>query len=509
MSTGVKVPRARLRILQLVCILSTHKHSEGCQVVSHLSHKRSLTHTQNDVYDLELLPRFASAKQLLGKECKTVSVLAGDFVAPSILSCIDSGRAAVDVLGECRLDYCCFGNHENDIPYPELMKRIQESRFTWINTNMTGMPLPSEVTALPWMVDGKMPTHEVLETDCGTRRVALLGLNTPEEGLYPGKCFSNTTIEPIVPCAQKAYDALKDSVDAVVPMTHQTMDEDRAMAQHFAGRLPIIIGGHDHDEFDEVVEGTRITKAGADAVKVCAIDLEWDAAGRLSVSVEMHDTTLFPEDAAVRAKINAYRDVLRELDTAVLCQLPTSLSSARVREAPSTLAEHFLSQLRDYLSADCALVNAGAIRGATAYPAGHHFTFGDLKKELPFNTFLIVVDLLGSVIRDAVEASRSEAVREKKVGGKFLQSCDAVTCCPCDPTKVTHIGRTPLDPNRSYKSIVHYHALMHRMDSITPLYTAGESLVKPPPITVARPVKELLVAHYAPHMQFSLPAVHV
>lgn len=34
------------------------------------------------------------------------------------------------------LTHVCFGNHECDVPFPDMLNRIKESRFKWISTNM-------------------------------------------------------------------------------------------------------------------------------------------------------------------------------------------------------------------------------------------------------------------------------------------------------------------------------------------------------------------------------------
>lgn len=39
-------------------------------------------------------------------------------------------------LCRCGVEYVCFGNHETDIPHTELLRRIQQSNFKWINSNM-------------------------------------------------------------------------------------------------------------------------------------------------------------------------------------------------------------------------------------------------------------------------------------------------------------------------------------------------------------------------------------
>lgn len=143
--------------------------------------------TVNDVYELDDLPRLATAlreaREQAGPNVTVLAVLAGDFLAPSILSSLDKGRGGpqhprthphsiiicltfvvqvgddfaiftrcivanaehlisvvfprcccacagmVDVLNHVGLDYVCFGNHETDVPHNALLERIRESNF--------------------------------------------------------------------------------------------------------------------------------------------------------------------------------------------------------------------------------------------------------------------------------------------------------------------------------------------------------------------------------------------
>ena len=68
----------------------------------------------------------------------SICVLAGDFVAPSLLSSLDKAYGIVDVMNHTPVDYVCFGNHETDLKMDKLCKRIDESEFAWINSNMPG-----------------------------------------------------------------------------------------------------------------------------------------------------------------------------------------------------------------------------------------------------------------------------------------------------------------------------------------------------------------------------------
>lgn len=103
----------------------------------------------------------------------------------------------VDVMNNVGVEYVCFGNHEQDVAHKDMLKRIKESNFRWINTNAPTMPLEGV----------KCPAHWAVTVAGGgqTRRVELLGLNTGDPGLYTAAAWGGAgaaCIEPVVPCAK-------------------------------------------------------------------------------------------------------------------------------------------------------------------------------------------------------------------------------------------------------------------------------------------------------------------
>jgi len=169
--------------------------SEDGDTVRHLGKKVPEEHvvtrlrilTCNDVYEIVNLPRVKTAfdaLRLAPNQGTTVATLPGDFLAPSLLSSIDSGKGMVDLMNKCGFDYVSFGNHENDIPYDQLLHRIKQSRFQWLNTNMKALPLPEDLA-------DRCPDHCLLEVSGpgdSTRKVGLIGLLTEDKNLYrPGK----------------------------------------------------------------------------------------------------------------------------------------------------------------------------------------------------------------------------------------------------------------------------------------------------------------------------------
>lgn|GEM_PF-3344059 len=111
----------------------------------------------NDIYEIAPLrgsdegglARVATIRrQLLKDDPNTLTVLAGDFVSPSLIGTLYyldpttrqeqkiAGRHMIDVLNKMGLDYVTFGNHEFDIKFTELQDRMNESRFAWVSSNV-------------------------------------------------------------------------------------------------------------------------------------------------------------------------------------------------------------------------------------------------------------------------------------------------------------------------------------------------------------------------------------
>ena len=67
---------------------------------------------------------------------RTFVVFAGDLLSPSVLSDLFEGAQMVDILNYLNLTAASLGNHEFDFGVDTLKKRIHESEFPWLNTNL-------------------------------------------------------------------------------------------------------------------------------------------------------------------------------------------------------------------------------------------------------------------------------------------------------------------------------------------------------------------------------------
>jgi 2',3'-cyclic-nucleotide 2'-phosphodiesterase (5'-nucleotidase family) len=102
-----------------------------------------------------------------------------------------------------------------------------------------------------------------------------------------------------------------------------------------------------------------------------------------------------------------------------------------------------------------ALVNGGGIRSDRVVPAGP-LTRRDVASLVPFNNEVVVLEMTGRRLREAIEQGLADRERE---GGGFLQVSGMTLAF--DPTRPAgdrlteaRVGGGPLDPDRRYRVAV-------------------------------------------------------
>lgn len=356
----------------------------------------------NDIYTLENLPRLASLLRahVLPAPDVTISIIAGDFVGPSLLSSLDAGRGMVDCLNALGIAYAILGNHEDDIPPAELHARVAEFRGTWLSTNVD--------------FDPKMPRDAVIRI--GDHTVGLVGVVVVDPAVYRGAPFGGATLRPAQPDAlAAAADLRARGCSTVIAITHQDMASDRALARTRA--FPLIVGGHEHVPFTEDVEGTWIVKAGTDGDAAIVSDLAFGA--ELTITTTRVAVDGYPEDVDMRARVERHMAKVREIAEATLVEVAPGqvLSSVGTRVRQTAMGTLLCTRVRDAMHAEVAVLNGGAIRANRDYP--ERFTYGDLEAEVPFANEVVVVAMPGAILKAAIAASRARAPVES---GGFLQS---------------------------------------------------------------------------------------
>ncbi len=415
----------------------------------------------NDVYALDHLPRLKTLiAEVDGREPadRTLVTVAGDFLAPSLLSSLDDGRGMVECLNAVGVTHVTFGNHEDDIEPPELHQRMAELRATWLATNLPDF-------------SRRAPPHDIVVVGHGSRevKVGLIGIVDSSPAVYRRPPFGGTRLLPANPTALESTRALLESgVDCVVALTHQPLRDDRALAAS-EPRVALVLGGHEHVSIFENLEiqssAAPIAKAGQNATHVIISELRWPSQPGSPPRIEtrLESVDVYVEDPTLRALVDRHLLAVRELQTAVILRIPpgTTLSSVGTRRSQTTLGTLLCTSLRDILGAEACIFNGGGIRGSCTYEG--NFTYADLETELPFDNEVVVVELPGEVLCDAISSSRQHAPVES---GGFLQ-VDDQTLVSSDHHIISLAG-APIDRTRSYRVALIRNMLLG-MDRIGPL----------------------------------------
>ncbi len=195
-----------------------------------------------------LLPRVATAvKRLRAKFNKQLVkfVLPGDFMAPSCLGKMFQGRHMVNILDQMEVDYLSLGNHElEDTIGPKgLAAAIKNSKAVWLTSNFQPTnPVLKQLSCSRWKEWDCIPLRSDLH-------LLILGLLEPESYATFGVAKDPITVANQImhKVERKLHQEKNPSELVTVALTHQRLQQDKALAKRAHRSLVLIMGGHDHD----------------------------------------------------------------------------------------------------------------------------------------------------------------------------------------------------------------------------------------------------------------------
>jgi 2',3'-cyclic-nucleotide 2'-phosphodiesterase (5'-nucleotidase family) len=416
----------------------------------------------NDVYEIAPLSggkeggiaRVATLKkEWLQKNPNTLLVIAGDFLSPSIYNSLQyqgkaiRGKQMVEALNAAGLDIAMFGNHEFDIKEAELQDRINESSFPWISTN-SFQKTNTGVASFVKQGKGPLPKTYVMtvkDRDGTTAKIGFIAVTLPFN-----KADYVSYTDPLQ-SAKDAYNSLKDSVDAVVAITHQSMEADELLAKEIPG-LAAIIGGHEHDQRFAKIGNIYITKAMANAKNAYIVNLQinkkknkqkiWTKLAPLNESVSLDSATNVVVQKWNKIADENYSslgfDARKEMITK---GEPYEGRETEVRTRPTNLTRLIISSIKDAApQADIILMNGGSIRvdDIVQLPITQY----DILRSLPFGGAVSEADMKGSLVIRLLEAGR------KNIGiGGFLHYNENLVFA----NDKWNLNGQPIDPAKAYR----------------------------------------------------------
>lgn len=402
----------------------------------------------NDVYQLTAVDggrrggfdRLATVvKRHRAQERPSLLLFAGDLISPSVESSIFKGAQLIDGMNHLGVDAATFGNHEFDYGPEELAKRVRESRFPWVVSNVFAPGLRPFPGVKPWLVlsPGGVP-------------VGIVGLLTEDTAVLssPG----NTTFGNVFTVAREVVRILRArGARAIVALTHLSMAQDQQLLREVP-EVDLAIGGHEHDPLVATVGGRLVAKAGSDAKWLGVTRLSLDGSRRAQHQLVDVDERV-PPDPEMAKLVQQYSQRLsKELEVPIgETTVPLDARNVTVRQQESNLGNFIADVMRAAVGADVAITNGGGIRTNALFPAGR-ITRKDVLAWLPFGNVVVKVAVTGAVIRQALENGVSQW---EQVAGRFPQvSGLRYTFNPSRPAGSrileVRVGDRPLDEAATY-----------------------------------------------------------
>jgi 2',3'-cyclic-nucleotide 2'-phosphodiesterase (5'-nucleotidase family) len=348
----------------------------------------------------------ALVAQYRANEPCTLLLFAGDLISPSVESSVFKGAQLIAGFNHLGVDAAVFGNHEFDYGPAELQKRVGESKFPWVATNVMN---PPGARLFPGT------RLYVIKNVCGVN-VGIFGLLTPStaSSSSPGPVWFG---DPTAVAAVMVPILRRNGASRIIALTHVTVEEDRAMLTAVAG-VDQVIGGHEHVPLTSRVGDRLIAKAGVDArwLGVTRVPLQ----GRPVATHELIPITdKTPSDPAMAALIKRYGDELgRDLQIVIgETTVPLDARNAVVRRQESSLGNFIADVMRAAVGADLTITNGGGIRTDALFPAGP-IRRRDVFAWLPFGNIVTKVAVTGAAVRAALENGVSQW---QQVAGRFPQ----------------------------------------------------------------------------------------
>ncbi|MDX1909921.1 MAG: bifunctional metallophosphatase/5'-nucleotidase [Saprospiraceae bacterium] len=396
----------------------------------------------NDVYEISPsasdnvggLARVATLrKELLAKNSNTFTVLAGDFISPSVIGTLKydgkriRGKHMIETLNTLGLDWVVFGNHEFDYDdLADLQARLDESKFTWFAAN-------ARLKGQTWTQQFfKNKTGGGTEICPDNQVITLKDADGTQINLGLFGVLINTGRKPWVEytdwveAAKKNVAELQPKCDVVVALTHLNVEDDKKLAGMFP-QIPLFIGGHDHENMRIPVGSSVVTKADANAKTVYVHTLRYDKRKKAcTVKSELRRINSSiadePNTAAVIAKWEKIKnDALTSAGfnpTAVVTKLETPLDCrdafTRYNQAPVGVMINEAMRAVSRNKPECAFFNSGSIRVDDVLSGT--LTELDVVRMLPFGGGITEVEMKGGLLRKTLDVSLSN-----KGSGGYLQ----------------------------------------------------------------------------------------
>lgn len=325
------------------------------------------------------------------RDDRTLVVGTGDNTAPGVLALETEGRHALDFFDSIAPDAETFGNHDFDFGPANTRDIVADSPQPWLSANV-------------YEPDGERRFADVaasLVVERGGTRVGLLGLTDPKTTTMCPAASDLVFADPVEAARETVADLRARGVDHVVVLSHLGSGDDELAR---AVDVDAILGGHAHSERCDHVDGTLLTRPGANGAVLWEVELAEE-----ETTATRHDVTEAAVDESVADRLRARMAAAGLFDVVAHAPEPLVRDLDRRYGEECRVCNLVADAYRFVTDADVAFTNTGGLRDGP--PLSGDVTVADLVGLSPFAGILQTATVNGADLRALVERAATPPER--------------------------------------------------------------------------------------------------
>ena len=324
---------------------------------------------------------------------------AGDTFHGTTIASLVQGESIVRIMNIIGYDAMVAGNHDFNYGQERLLELEGMTDFPILSANVVKK-------------DGSQLLAPYVIKDVNGLLVGIFGLTTPET-LYKShpKNTEGLTFQDSIEVAKSMVAELQDKAHVIIALVHIGIDEETEVkttdiAAAVDG-IDLIVDGHSHTNLPEgmVVNNTLIVQAGSHDKYLGVVEITYsngDVANIAASLITKDEAAEVSEDSEILALIGELEEKNNEITAVVVGNTDVELDGVKenVRSGPTNLGTIICEAMIAISDADVALQNGGGIRSSIDVGP---ITHGEIITVLPFGNTVVLLEVKGSVIKEAIE----------------------------------------------------------------------------------------------------------
>ena len=343
----------------------------------------------SDIYTLDSYGRIKtyieSKSQKNLNQSPYITVLSGDFISPVKYTNVDGGITVINALDIVPIDIVSLGNHEFDIPINKLNHSLSlNSGTTFISTNIEH-------------IANTVRYHIYSDTKLNLT-IGFIGLcSTDFYNKFPIYVISDEKIIDTISHIKNKFNP-----NYIIGLTHGTLKEDINWLDKFVD-IDLILGGHIHQyDFTKYAE-KPILRTGENAESIYEISFYPNN----TYSIDLIDImNIIPDPEIIKLSVQGEK-YFEIFNNQILFYFTKSFSNYNPRKTQESIPKLICGLVTEYFSSNLTIINGGQFKLKNKNIIGN-FSVGDFKELMPYNDFIVIIQIEPKDLIDSIEYSHTE-----------------------------------------------------------------------------------------------------